>query len=228
MAGFNQWLDRTWGGGGPNHDQSPQLVESLADGVVGLGRLTVQGHCLSGHSHYPPSQPLAQLLTQDKRERESARIWLRCPNNAAICSLCPAPLLWAQWFSGKSIWLGYRRSWVLYPSWSWYFSVDLISLSFGITNYTRPFLTTPIPTPDPSPQHRFQHQNLPHNSDSNTRPFLTTPQSVSNCTSLECTQLHSWTKNRPLTDRKHLPWSLSCWLGVYPLPLPSCDGVHHG
>ena len=105
---LNQWLDSIngWtvlGGGVPNHDQSPQLVESPADGVVGLGRLTVQGHCLSGHSHYPPSQPLAQLLTQDKRERESAGIWLRCPNNAAICSLCPAPLLWAQWFSGKSI-----------------------------------------------------------------------------------------------------------------------------
>ena len=31
------------------------------DGVAGLGGLTVQAHCLSGYSHYPPPQPLAQL-----------------------------------------------------------------------------------------------------------------------------------------------------------------------
>ena len=36
---------------------------SPADGVVGLGGLTVQAHCLSGYSHYPPphAQPPAQL-----------------------------------------------------------------------------------------------------------------------------------------------------------------------
>ena len=34
---------------------------SPADGVAGLGGLTVQAHCLSGYSHYPPPQPLAQL-----------------------------------------------------------------------------------------------------------------------------------------------------------------------
>ena len=31
------------------------------DGVAGLGGLTVQAHCLSGYSHYPPPQPPAQL-----------------------------------------------------------------------------------------------------------------------------------------------------------------------
>ena len=34
---------------------------SPADGVAGLGGLTVQALCLSGYSHYPPPQPLAQL-----------------------------------------------------------------------------------------------------------------------------------------------------------------------
>ena len=34
---------------------------SPADGVTGLGGLTVQAHCLSGYSHYPPPQPPAQL-----------------------------------------------------------------------------------------------------------------------------------------------------------------------
>ena len=34
---------------------------SPADGVAGLGGLTVQAHCLSGYSHYPPPQPPAQL-----------------------------------------------------------------------------------------------------------------------------------------------------------------------
>ena len=42
--------------------QSPQLVESPADGVAGLDGLAIQAHCLSGHSHYPPPQPPAQLL----------------------------------------------------------------------------------------------------------------------------------------------------------------------
>ena len=31
-----------------------------ADRVAGVGGLTVQAHCLSGYSHYPPPQPLAQ------------------------------------------------------------------------------------------------------------------------------------------------------------------------
>ena len=31
------------------------------DGIAGLGGLTVQAHCLSGYSHYPPPQPPAQL-----------------------------------------------------------------------------------------------------------------------------------------------------------------------
>ena len=34
---------------------------SPADRVAGLGGLTVQALCLSGYSHYPPPQPLAQL-----------------------------------------------------------------------------------------------------------------------------------------------------------------------
>ena len=37
------------------------------------------------------------------RERESVGIRLRPPHNAAICSLCAAPLPWAQWLSGMSI-----------------------------------------------------------------------------------------------------------------------------
>ena len=44
--------------------RSPQLAESPADGVAGLGGLAIQAHCLSGHSHYLPPQPPAQLLTQ--------------------------------------------------------------------------------------------------------------------------------------------------------------------
>ena len=32
-----------------------------ADRVAGLSGLTVQAHCLSGYSHYPPPQPPAQL-----------------------------------------------------------------------------------------------------------------------------------------------------------------------
>ena len=35
---------------------------SPADGVAGLGGLTVQALCLSGYSHYPPPQPPAQLF----------------------------------------------------------------------------------------------------------------------------------------------------------------------
>jgi len=42
-------------------DWSPQPP---ADGVTGLGGLTIQAHCLSGYSHSPPPQPPAQLLTQ--------------------------------------------------------------------------------------------------------------------------------------------------------------------
>ena len=34
---------------------------SPADGVAGLGGLTVQALCLSRYSHYPPPQPPAQL-----------------------------------------------------------------------------------------------------------------------------------------------------------------------
>ena len=34
---------------------------SPADGVAGLGGLTVQAHCLSGYSHYPPPQPPAVI-----------------------------------------------------------------------------------------------------------------------------------------------------------------------
>ena len=33
----------------------------LADGVTGLGGMTVQAHGLSGYSHYPSPEPLAQL-----------------------------------------------------------------------------------------------------------------------------------------------------------------------
>ena len=36
----------------------------------------------------------------------------RPPHDAATCSLCGAPLPWAQWLSGKSIWLVFRRSWI--------------------------------------------------------------------------------------------------------------------
>ena len=46
----------------------------------------------------------------------SVGVWLRPPHNAAMCSLCAAPLLWAQWLSGKSIWLVFRRSWVQIPA----------------------------------------------------------------------------------------------------------------
>ena len=39
----------------------PRRWRSPADGVAGLGGLTVQTHCLSRHSHCLPPQPLAQL-----------------------------------------------------------------------------------------------------------------------------------------------------------------------
>ena len=39
---------------------------SLADGVAGLGGLTVQAHCLSGYSHYPPPQTPAQLFLKQR------------------------------------------------------------------------------------------------------------------------------------------------------------------
>ena len=39
-----------------------------------------------------------------KREGKSVGIWLRPPHNGAICSLCPAPLPWAQWLSGTPDW----------------------------------------------------------------------------------------------------------------------------
>ena len=50
--------------GNPNRDRTPQRMESPVDRVAGLGGLTIQAHCLSGYSHYPPPQPLMQLLTQ--------------------------------------------------------------------------------------------------------------------------------------------------------------------
>ena len=46
--------------------------------------------------------------------------------NAAICSMWTAPLPWAQWLSGKSIWLVFRRSWVWIPE---LFRINSISLS---------------------------------------------------------------------------------------------------
>ena len=46
----------------------------------------------------------------------SVGVWLKPPHNAAICTLCAAPLLWAQWLSGKSIWLVFRRSLVQIPA----------------------------------------------------------------------------------------------------------------
>ena len=47
----------------------------IADRVAGLGRLTVQAHCLSGHSHYPPPQLPAQLSLN-----EGAILWLTLEN----------------------------------------------------------------------------------------------------------------------------------------------------
>ena len=48
---------------------------SPADGVVGLGGLTVQALCLSGYSHYPPLQPPAQLSLH-----QGAILWLTLEN----------------------------------------------------------------------------------------------------------------------------------------------------
>lgn len=39
-------------------------VTDVVNGVVGLGGLVVQALCLSRYSHYLPTQPPAQLLTQ--------------------------------------------------------------------------------------------------------------------------------------------------------------------
>ena len=48
---------------------------SPADGVAGLGGLTVQVHCLSGYSHYPPPQPPAQLSLH-----QGGILWLTLEN----------------------------------------------------------------------------------------------------------------------------------------------------
>ena len=48
---------------------------SPADGVAGLGGLTVQALCLSGYSHSPPPQPLAQLSLH-----QGAILWLTLVN----------------------------------------------------------------------------------------------------------------------------------------------------
>ena len=48
---------------------------SPADGVAGLGGLTVQAHCLSGYSHYPPPQPPAQLSLH-----QGGILWLTLEN----------------------------------------------------------------------------------------------------------------------------------------------------
>ena len=48
---------------------------SPADGVAGLGGLTVQAHCLSGYSHYPPPQPPAQLSPNQR-----VILWLALEN----------------------------------------------------------------------------------------------------------------------------------------------------
>ena len=47
----------------------------IADRVAGLGGLTVQAHCLSRHSHYPPPQPPAQLFLN-----QGATLWLTLEN----------------------------------------------------------------------------------------------------------------------------------------------------
>ena len=51
----------------------------IADRVAGLGGLTVQAHCLSGHSHYPPPQPLAQLSLN-----HGAILWLTLENGRGL------------------------------------------------------------------------------------------------------------------------------------------------
>ena len=48
---------------------------SPADGVAGLGGLTVQALCLSGYSHSLPPQPLAQLSLH-----QGAILWLTLVN----------------------------------------------------------------------------------------------------------------------------------------------------
>ena len=57
---------------------------SPADGVAGLGGLTVQAHCLSGYSHYPPPQPPAQLSPNQR-----VILWLALENgNGARARSC--------------------------------------------------------------------------------------------------------------------------------------------
>ena len=48
---------------------------SPADGVAGLGGLTVQAHCLRGYSHYPPPQPPAQVSPNER-----VILWLALEN----------------------------------------------------------------------------------------------------------------------------------------------------
>ena len=57
---------------------------SPADGVAGLGGLTVQALCLSGYSHYPPPQPPAELSLH-----QGGILWLTLENgNVTVQALC--------------------------------------------------------------------------------------------------------------------------------------------
>ena len=63
-----------------------QKWRSPADGVTGLGGLTVQTHCLSGHSHCPPPQPPAQLspytLSPIIQQASNAELHIKCTINS--------------------------------------------------------------------------------------------------------------------------------------------------
>ena len=52
---------------------------SPVDRVAGLCGLTVQAHCLSRYTHYPPPQPLAQLSVH-----QWAILWLTLENGNGV------------------------------------------------------------------------------------------------------------------------------------------------
>ena len=63
--------------------QTPQVEDFIRNWVMQFGSST-------------PSNMVQSL-------RESIGTWLRPPHSATICSLCAAPLLWAQWPIAKLV-----------------------------------------------------------------------------------------------------------------------------
>ena len=83
-----------------------QKWRSPADGVTGLGGLTVQTHCLSGHSHCPPPQPPAQLspytLSPIIQQASNAAMHIKCTiNSDGLRQVLCRQVYWRDWLHCK-------------------------------------------------------------------------------------------------------------------------------